>query len=220
MKGGQPMYYTTTTTHVIQREDGTIKSQYTTKTVKHMQTQKDWNKQHRKLRRTAKGSLIEWYTGYGSSKNPDTACARMYEEAETLPMTEREIVRYDKQMKTERKKKREEAKERKKAREEEEARLQAEAESSRLQTAWQWLSAEHRVPVKGATAHGKINTYFDGEDFQESDKIWYYYYKRDTREASDEEYERLKALYTEKFGGWETIDLEHTPYDGHIWWDD
>ena len=37
-------------------------------------------------------------------------------------------------------------------------------------------------------------------------------------EVSEEEYERLKELYIQKFGGWETIDLEHTDYNGQIWW--
>ena len=33
--------------------------------------------------------------------------------------------------------------------------------------------------------------------------------------AEDKEAE----MYIKKFGGWETIDLEHTEYDGHAWWE-
>ena len=47
---------------------------------------------------------------------------------------------------------------------------------------------------------------------------WYYYQYEDTVIATDDEYERLKAAYIARFGGWETIDLEHTTYDGHKWY--
>ncbi len=87
-------------------------------------------------------------------------------------------------------------------------------------TAWQWLSRYHRVPMKGEKSIEKYPCYFD-KDLQEwviTTKAWYYYFYSQTEMVTDEEYERLKEIYIEKFGGWEKIDLENTSYDGRIWW--
>lgn len=84
-------------------------------------------------------------------------------------------------------------------------------------TAWQWLQYKHRVPKKGEQPRASRPSYFDGEDWAYGRK-YYYYRSGQTEPVDDAEYERLKALYIKKYGGWDTIDLEHTTYDGHIWW--
>lgn len=85
-----------------------------------------------------------------------------------------------------------------------------------MHTSWQWLNFQRRIPKEGAVAHC-INYEMDmGYGWLKT--AWYYYYKEDTKEVSPEVYEKLKALYIEKFGGWEKIDLDNTTYDGHIWW--
>lgn len=76
-------------------------------------------------------------------------------------------------------------------------------------TAWQWLRWYSRVPIDLKAGH------YAGE----YDKQWFYYDRQNTREADFDEYQQLKDLYIKKFGGWETIDLEHTEYDGHAWWE-
>ena len=75
-------------------------------------------------------------------------------------------------------------------------------------TSWQWLEYERRVPVPGANAHWK----------KWNNSKWYYYFKKDTVQVDDTEYNRLKDLYIKKFGGWECVDLESTNYDGRVWW--
>ena len=58
----------------------------------------------------------------------------------------------------------------------------------------------------------------DTEEWKDSEKEWYYYTDKQVSKISDKRFERLKALYIKAYGGWETIDLEHTEYDGHMWW--
>lgn len=57
-----------------------------------------------------------------------------------------------------------------------------------------------------------------GSEGPEMQFLAYNYQYEDTVIATDDEYERLKAAYIARFGGWETIDLEHTTYDGHKWY--
>lgn len=108
------------------------------------------------------------------------------------------------------------------AREEEErrreARLERQAYENSFKTSWQWLAQERRIPVEGAEAHLIEKPYYIGYDCWDSSS-WYYYQEDDTRVVESWEYEKLKKLYISKFGGWETIDLENTEYDGRIWWD-
>lgn len=89
-----------------------------------------------------------------------------------------------------------------------------------INTAWQWLNNYKRKVRDGAEAIPRRNTYFDPfkDDFVESDKVFYYYGLSDTEGVDEAEFERLKALYIEKFGGWEKIDLENTEYNGSKWY--
>lgn len=81
----------------------------------------------------------------------------------------------------------------------------------KLHTAWQWLKVGSAV---NDTAIAILFIY-DMEEFSSS---WYYYRYMDTHAATKEEYNRLKELYIKEYGGWNTIDLDHTTYDGHKWW--
>lgn len=93
-------------------------------------------------------------------------------------------------------------------RKKEEARKKWEEEHLPERTAWQWLQ-ERKAPITGAKAHWQ----------KFYDKEWGYYYKNEVEDISEERYEELKALYITLFGGWESIDLEHTKYDGRVWWE-
>ena len=87
-------------------------------------------------------------------------------------------------------------------------------------TAWQWLNYAHCAPKTGKEPTGIHPRYWDSETdgWKDSEKKWYYYTDKQVSKISDKRFERLKALYVKAFGGWETIDLEHTDYDGHAWW--
>lgn len=74
-------------------------------------------------------------------------------------------------------------------------------------TAWQWLYYVKRKVKKSAVPFKK-----------HSDNPYYYYAAADTEFIGEEEYEQLKALYIEKFGGWEHIDLENSKYNGEKWY--
>ena len=99
------------------------------------------------------------------------------------------------------------------------ARLQ---ELHRPRTAWQWLSEKRRMirPGAQATPYTYTRHGFNDEEgyYVSGTSTWYYYQYEDTVIATDDEYERLKAAYIARFGGWETIDLEHTSYNGHKWY--
>lgn len=107
----------------------------------------------------------------------------------------------------------------------EEARLKAAYNAGELplKTSWQWLSQEHRIPKNDAEAvprRYKITPWYDDEPW-ENDPYYvtcYYYRKKDTLLVSDEEYCKLKSLYIKKYGGWDSIDLSSTSYDGRKWW--
>lgn len=159
-------------------------------------TEKEWTKQMYKLRKNAIGHVESWSRIHH---------ATFYTENEVLPMTERERARYKKKISEKRKQDR---LKRKRKLEEEKARIEKEWQEE-LMTAWQWLSRAKRVPTETAKAQPV--------DYTDIGR-WYYYKRMDTRPATDEEYERLKALYVEKFGGWEEIDLKNTTYDGQKWW--
>lgn len=86
-----------------------------------------------------------------------------------------------------------------------------------LKTSWQWLSQDHRIPKDNAVAIGKTYKYY--WDYGQCDyHTWYYYPKKDTVPVDEAEYQRLKALYIKKFGGWNCIDLDNTTYTGKKWW--
>ena len=91
---------------------------------------------------------------------------------------------------------------------------------SKPHTAWQWLNYVHCVPKNGEKPTGMHPRYWDPdtEGWEDSEKEWYYYTDKQVSRISDKRFERLKALYIKAYGGWETIDLEHTSYDGHAWW--
>jgi hypothetical protein len=166
-------------------------------------TERQWLLKGYLLKEGAKGKLLSSGTCYGS-------CHQYYyyteDEVDYLPEKAKEI----------RRKKNAEDRARRKA--EKERKLKYYEDHIEM-TSWQWLAYAHRVPVDDADAHHKTLRYpNDDGKWEESDSKWYYYYKKDTMEVSEEEYQRLKELYIQKFGGWETIDLEHTDYNGQIWW--
>lgn len=199
------MYIITRTQTIKEREDGTII--FDTGTVEsreHWNTERNWNKQHCKLRRTAKGKEISWNIPHGK-----IARELMFEEKETLPMTDREIKRYERKMKAER---HEKYVERKRKKAEEAARKAAEKKELEeqwkwwkdAQTAWRWLAWEHRYPVKDA-------------EYRTSPAGWAYCNIKDTYKVTDDEYEQLKAAYIKQNGGWESIDFDRAPYNGRAW---
>lgn len=79
---------------------------------------------------------------------------------------------------------------------------------TRLRTSWQWLVEERRAVLPGAPTFIK----------RPFDRAWHYYRCCDTQIVTDQEYERLKAEYIVTYGGWWTIDLTHTRYDGRKWY--
>lgn len=85
-------------------------------------------------------------------------------------------------------------------------------------TAWQWLYERRRRIRPGALPFPKSYTLHAREYGEYYETTWYYYKYADTVVTTDDEYEKLKAAYIEKFGGWEEIDLAHTTYDGHKWY--
>ena len=90
----------------------------------------------------------------------------------------------------------------------------------RPHTAWQWLNYAHCAPKAGVEPAGMHPRYWDPDEreWAESDKIWYYYTDKQVLRITDSRYEKLKALYIKLFGGWDTIDLDNTEYNGHAWW--
>lgn len=72
-------------------------------------------------------------------------------------------------------------------------------------TSWQWLYY-HNCKVK------------EGELPHESDFGWWYYYPEQVEPVTDIEYDKLKELYISKYGGWTTIDLDNTSYNGSKWY--
>ena len=87
-------------------------------------------------------------------------------------------------------------------------------------TSWQWLSEDQRKVEDDSYPEERYNWLYDkdSDSFEQAKKPFYYYSEYDTVEVSEEEYQELKKLYIDKFGGWEKIDLEHTDYDGKKWY--
>ena len=87
-------------------------------------------------------------------------------------------------------------------------------------TAWQWLAHKRCAPKTGEEPTGMHPRYWnpETEEWDNSEKEWYYYTAEQVRPVTEKRFEKLKALYIRIFGGWETIDLEHTAYNGHAWW--
>ena len=187
-----------------------------------MRTEAQWAEKYRAVlkRQRGKGVRREWYI-----TQRKTAEAVFYREDQTRPFNQRELRRA-------RKKKRDLERTRK-------ARLSCKCcgkyfgRDARYElqnglcgfchkphTAWQWLSEKRLAPKKGEVPEGRHPKYLDPEadSWKESDKEWYYYTAVQVSQVSDKRYDRLKALYIKLYGGWDTIDLEHTTYDGHAWW--
>lgn len=87
-------------------------------------------------------------------------------------------------------------------------------------TAWQWLDQKHCAPKRGEKPTGRHPRYWNPETdgWEDSPKEWFYYASTQVSRVSDKRFERLKSIYIKQYGGWDTIDLEHTTYDGHTWW--
>lgn len=100
----------------------------------------------------------------------------------------------------------------------EEEREARERELKKPRTSWQWLSEMRRKILPDAKPFPQTYTLHARERDEYYETTWYYYDYEDTVAVTDDEYEKLKAAYIEKFGGWEAIDLKHTTYDGHKWY--
>lgn len=101
-----------------------------------------------------------------------------------------------------------------------EEKAKKEYENGPWRTSWQLLEHHKRKIKDGAIPRKIYNTVYDEENdrFYEADKAFYYYNLQDTEEVEDPEFQKLKASYIEKFGGWEEIDLENTTYNGKAWY--
>lgn len=89
-----------------------------------------------------------------------------------------------------------------------------------LKTAWQWLSENKRKVKDKAIPISKTNWILNKftQEFYKEDKEYYYYMGIDTEKITEEEYNKLKELYINLYGGWEKISLEDTKYNGKKWY--
>lgn len=185
-------------------------------------TESQWNKKHRAIlkRQRSKGVYQEWYIDL-----KHTTGATFYREDQTRPYNQRELSAARRQQ-------RELVKTRKE-------RLSCSCcgeylgRSARYKlkgglcefcqadhTAWQWLAYAHMAPTKNAVAYCIYPEFWnpDIRRWEQGDKQYYYYSYKYVRHVSDTRFEILKQQYIKLYGGWEKIDLEHTAYDGRIWW--
>lgn len=120
------------------------------------------------------------------------------------------------------KKDKEEIKEEKirRKKEEEAKREELKRQEGIWKTSWQWLAQDKKKVKEGSVPREKRNWIFDeySGDFEKADKSFYYYSEYDTEVVDETEFERLKASYIAKYGGWEKIDLENTDYNGLKWY--
>lgn len=131
-----------------------------------------------------------------------------YTRAEVREMTEEEKLKYKNQKREEwREQKREQKIKQEKRRKELEEYIKREERESTAKTSWQWLYYDKRKVIDGETPHYK-NEYND----------WLYYYPEQTEPVDDVEFAQLKELYISKYGGWTTIDLDTTSYNGRKWY--
>lgn len=80
-------------------------------------------------------------------------------------------------------------------------------------TSWQWLAWHNREVLEGAPVSEKTFD-VDGET-----KTYYYYERQYTKPCrSKKRYEELKKSYIEKYGGWDSINLDDTTYNGKKWY--
>lgn len=185
-------------------------------------TEAQWNKKHCAIlkRQRGKGVYKEWYIDL-----KHITSATFYREDQTRPYNQRELS-------VARRQQRELVKTRK-------ARLSCSCcgeylgRSARYElkgglcefcqvdhTAWQWLAYAHMAPTKNAVPYRMYPEFWDPDirRWEQGDKQYYYYSHKDVRHVSDKRFESLKQQYIKLYGGWEKIDLNHTTYDGRIWW--
>lgn len=125
---------------------------------------------------------------------------------QTRPATEEELQQYNDELRQKRRLQAQKRRKRRKAQKEEmQRRIQWEKAHLPERTSWQWLSIHHCAVRSGEKPHHRDNG-------------WWYYYKDQVEPVSDSRYEQLRAKYIDKFGGWEQIDLDHTAYDGRVWY--
>ena len=192
-------------------------------------TKLQWNQKRRTILEDQKGKgiLREWYI---DKRHKYTCSARFYSEAQTRPFTQDEWLAFHQKRKELAEERAEERKRSQRCRccgDDFGAAAKFMLDDDGLcefcgkeHTAWQWLFYAHLAPKKNAAAYGTRHRCWDSENRRwiESNRVWYYYANDQVVPVNDEVYERLKAKYIELFGGWETIDLEHTTYDGKKWW--
>lgn len=188
-----------------------------------MRTASQWAKKRRAVlkRQEKKGLRRSW-----SIPGGDVASATFYREDQTRPYNKKELQR----ARSQRRRLEKTRKERLSCRccgeyFGRDARYELEdglcSFCSRPHTAWQWLSQKRCTPRRGEEPTGIRPRYWnsDEREWAESDKVWYYYTDKQVSRVADSRYEKLRALYIKLFGGWETIDLNNTKYDGHAWWE-
>lgn len=96
-------------------------------------------------------------------------------------------------------------------------------------TSWQWLFEYGCIPIAEAETVSRTYSgyHWEGdeygghwaEDDGKSTSTWHYYRGEDVIPIPEYWQGYLRHAYELKFGGWDIIDLEHTDYDGHAWWD-
>ena len=169
--------------------------------MKHRLTARMWWKDGYIVRDGAKGRLfktdfgiwVRWYSDDEVVFDPEAA-----------KQAEREYRRQC--HKNSRKGKRHQEQEEREA----EERKQREAEKK---TSWQWLEQERCMVKPGSVPVPVVRCAGDDQE-----KTWHYYFRRDVVPVTEDQYDDLKQRYIDLFGGWETIDLETTEYDGRVWY--
>ena len=83
-------------------------------------------------------------------------------------------------------------------------------------TSFQWLRC-HRIIKEGAKPANSCRCHIPLDDGDWMEITYYYYSESDTEDINEDEYERLKALYIEKYGGFDHIPANNI-YNGKPWY--
>lgn len=172
---------------------------------KENRTAKQWQKAGRKPRKNAKKIYKEYDYFFRGKNYPQLHVYFNVKSTTPLTKEDKENIKEEKI----RRKKEEEAK-----------KEELKRQEGIWKTSWQWLAQDKKKVKEGSEPREKRNWIFNeySGGFEKATKSFYYYSEYDTEEIDEAEFERLKALYIEKYGGWEKIDLENTDYNGLKWY--
>lgn len=189
----------------ITEEEKKAKKQSELKWKKENKTLKQWQKLGRKPRKNARKIYKEYDYFFDGKSYPQLHV--YFNIKSTIPLTKKDIEKI-KEEKIKKNKEKELEKEEQKR------------EEGVWKTSWQWLSEDRRKVEDDSYPEEKYNWIYDeaSDSFEKANKSFYYYSEYDTIQVSEEEYQQLKKLYIDKFGGWEKIDLKHTEYNGKKWY--